>query len=233
MLVLSIALIPLLLAPLVLKLSDSTDAALMVADWTLWAIFALELGVKTYLSDQRSGYLKRHWFDVLIVALPFLRPLRVVRSARALRALRGLRLISLFTRNLHSVHAVFTERGLHYALLIISIVVVVSAGLVAVFEDDGQGTIQGFDDALWWAAATVTTVGYGDKVPDTPAGKGIGVFLMLTGITMFGLITANLAAFLAKPDSPTAEDAALDDIRTALRRLEEKIDQLASDRTAT
>ena len=48
-------------------------------------------------------------------------------------------------------------------------------------------------------------VGYGDTFPVTPAGRGIAGFLMITGIALFGVITANVAAFfmeLAKRRRP-------------------------------
>ena len=53
-------------------------------------------------------------------------------------------------------------------------------------------TIRTWPDALWWSITTVTTVGYGDKVPVTRAGRGVAVILMLTGIALLGVITASL-----------------------------------------
>src|SRR6185436_1390532 len=47
--------------------------------WFVWAAFAFELIVKTYLAPNRRHYLVTHWIDVLTVAVPFLRPLRVLR----------------------------------------------------------------------------------------------------------------------------------------------------------
>jgi hypothetical protein len=85
MLALSLAIIPLLVVPWAADLPRALDTAFVALDCSIWAAFALELAVKTYLVERHRDYLVRHWFDVLIVALPFLRPLRVVRSARALR----------------------------------------------------------------------------------------------------------------------------------------------------
>lgn len=48
-------------------------------------------------------------------------------------------------------------------------------------------------DAVWWAFATVTTVGYGDLVPATPEGRVISIFLMLMGTGLFVAHTALLA----------------------------------------
>lgn len=43
----------------------------------------------------------------------------------------------------------------------------------------------GFFSAVWWAIATITTVGYGDVVPLTTGGRAIGVILMYTGTALF------------------------------------------------
>jgi len=48
-------------------------------------------------------------------------------------------------------------------------------------------------DAVWWAAATVTTVGYGDLVPVTDAGRVIGIFYMFFGVTILGISLSVLA----------------------------------------
>jgi hypothetical protein len=47
-------------------------------------------------------------------------------------------------------------------------------------------------DALWRAVTTVTTVGYGGRFPTTPAGRGVGIALMLVGIALFGLLAGSL-----------------------------------------
>ncbi len=44
--------------------------------------------------------------------------------------------------------------------------------------------------ALWWAVQTVTTVGYGDVVPTTPAGRVVGAALMLTGLSLIPTLTS-------------------------------------------
>ncbi len=48
-------------------------------------------------------------------------------------------------------------------------------------------------DALWWGFATATTTGYGDITPVTLSGKVISIFLMLTGLALFGMFTALFA----------------------------------------
>jgi voltage-gated potassium channel len=65
-----------------------------------------------------------------------------------------------------------------------------------------------FADALWWGVVTLTTVGYGDIVPDTEKGRIAGTFLMLTGIATLGLISGTLASFFRVTPAGTAESDA-------------------------
>lgn len=224
LLVLSVAIIPLLVIPILFDVSAGVDRALLTVDWTIWAVFALELAAKTYLAPRRIRYLTTHWLDVVIVAVPFLRPLRVVRSARALRILRAGRAVTFLSRSIVVGRHIATEHGLQYALLVGGVLIVASAGMVTVFEHNAGGNINDFGTALWWASTTVTTVGYGDTFPVTPEGRGVAVFLMLVGITLFSLLTATIAAFFV--ESRESGAASVDDVMLKLADLEDEIRQL-------
>jgi voltage-gated potassium channel len=47
--------------------------------WITWGIFVVDIVVRLFLADERVRYLSRHWYDVLVLALPLLRPLRLLR----------------------------------------------------------------------------------------------------------------------------------------------------------
>jgi len=65
-----------------------------------------------------------------------------------------------------------------------------------------------YGDSLWWGVVTLTTVGYGDIVPETQKGRLAGVFLMLTGIATLGVISGTLASAFRSANRAAAEDAA-------------------------
>src|SRR5215213_9333567 len=47
--------------------------------WITWGLFVVDIVVRLVLADERVRYLVRHWYDVLVLALPLLRPLRLLR----------------------------------------------------------------------------------------------------------------------------------------------------------
>lgn len=196
MLVLSLAIIPLLVIPLIWNLSAGLEGTFFALDWILWGAFAVEYGIRLYLAPEKWAFIKRNKIDLLVVVIPFLRPLRVMRSARALRVLRAVRVVAFLARGMGAAKDVLTRHHLNYALAITMVAVFGAAFLVEAFERGAAGSnIQSLPDALWWAVSTVTTVGYGDSFPTTPAGRGVAVALMLLGIALFGFLAGNLASF--------------------------------------
>jgi voltage-gated potassium channel len=98
--------------------------------------------------------------------------------------------------------------------------------LVYAFERNAdEGSIHDFGTALWWGVTTITTVGYGDTFPVTNEGRAIAVFLMILGISLFGFLTANIAAFMVSQN----ETVSLDDLDRKLDRLEQQIQRLAQE----
>jgi voltage-gated potassium channel len=205
LLVLALAMVPLLVVPLLVDLPSQVDGTFVAADWFVWAVFAFEYVTRLVLSDNRWRYFRREWPNLLIVVLPFLRPLRVVRSARALRILRLSRLAAFAGEIGQEAKRFLVKHKLHYAVLITGVVIVGAAALTLALEEGHGGSINTFGDALWWAITTITTVGYGDKFPVTAAGRGVAAALMLAGITLFGVLTANLAAFMLEHDTAESQ----------------------------
>jgi voltage-gated potassium channel len=102
-----------------------------------------------------------------------------------------------------------------------------AAALADYFERGAGGSIKDFPTALWWAVTTITTVGYGDTYPVTAEGRGVGVLLMLVGITVFGLLTANVAAFFVGANQ-AEEPVTLRDLMAKLDAMQAQIEELRS-----
>ncbi len=67
------------------------------------------------------------------------------------------------------------------------IVIIIGAVAIFIVESPTDSSINTPLDAVWWTVATITTVGYGDKVPETVLGRIIGIFYMFFGVTLIAL----------------------------------------------
>ena len=172
------------------------------------AIFAVDLIVRFALAESRIRYLRSRWLDIIIVIIPFLRPLRLVMF------------LPMLMRALVGVQRIMGPFRAAYVLVVGLITVFLSAGLMLVLEDNSDGPIQTFGDALWWAITTITTVGYGDTFPVTSEGRALAAALMVVGISLFGVLTAGIAAYLVESATEEEEDEQSQKLDEILRRLE-------------
>jgi voltage-gated potassium channel len=220
MTVLAVVWLPVLVIPLVVHLSPTASDACNAIDYTVWAVFVIEYLVKLGLAPSRAHFVKTHILDLVVIAIPFLRPVR------ALRALRLIRSVTVAGEGLTRAKRLLTEHGLHYVLLAAVMVVFAGAAAELGFEQHAAGSnIHTYGEALWWAVVTVTTVGYGDRYPVSAGGRGVAVVLMLVGIGLLGVITANIASFFvtSKDTETTARLVALEGRLERIERLMEVI----------
>jgi voltage-gated potassium channel len=216
MMVITIFWIPVLIIPLVTPVHGGLDESLVAIDYTIWALFVIEYFVKFYLAPERWRYFKTHILDFIIVIVPFFRPLRVARLVR-LQVL--LRVSVLGGEAVRRARQVLTHKGFHFVVLFAAILIFLCAGLVTVAEKHAHGaSIHNYGQGLWWAIATVTTVGYGDRVPVSPMGQGVAVILMLVGIGLIGALTATVASYFMEQKS--------DETELRLQRIESLLEQL-------
>ena len=101
--------------------------------------------------------------------------------------------------------------------------------LVESFERGASdGNITSIPDPLWWAITTITTVGYGDRFPTTPGGRGVGMILMVVGIALFGLLAGSLASFFVEHREEEKVDPELE-ISQRLDRIEQSLAERKSE----
>jgi len=87
-------------------------------------------------------------------------------------------------------------------------------------EHTSNPKVDSYLDALWWAVATVTTVGYGDVLPQTVLGKFLGIGMMIFGSAIFCSFTALFASVLLRPDLLAVEKE-LEEVDKLLKEKEE------------
>jgi voltage-gated potassium channel len=94
---------------------------------------------------------------------------------------------------------------------------------VWIFDRKAIGSL---GDSFWWAMQTVTTVGYGDVVPENISGRVIGAVLMLNGIALIGIVTAVVTAVLVEQARRRRSESEEDEVAAALTRIEARLSRI-------
>ena len=170
---------------------------LEIVMWMTWCVFVLDYVANLWLAENRRQWFIRNLHELVIVALPFFRPLRLLRLVT---------LLSVLHRTVGG-----TLRGRVVTYVAGSAALLVFVGALAVLDVEQwapDAKILTFGDALWWATSTITTVGYGDMYPVTPIGRLVATALMMSGIAVLGVVTASIASWLVQRVEDTAESVA-------------------------
>ncbi|RAX18309.1 two pore domain potassium channel family protein [Pseudarthrobacter sp. AG30] len=179
------------------RLEGSGADWLEMVMWVTWCVFVLDYAANLWLAENRRQWFIRNLHELVIVALPFFRPLRLLRLVT---------LLSVLHRTVGE-----TLRGRVVTYVAGSAALLVFVGALAVLDVEQwapDAKILTFGDALWWATSTITTVGYGDMYPVTPIGRLVATALMMSGIAVLGVVTASIASWLVQRVEDTAESVA-------------------------
>lgn len=169
--------------------------------WGFWLIFLVDYAARFFFAPDKSDWMRGDIDDlIIVVGLPICN-LWATNVAPALLAL-----VLLWDLREHAAK-VFKQKRLMLALLVVvGTAMVVSVLVYSVEKNNPDATITSMKDALWWAAATITTIGYGDKTPVTIPGRLLAGILMLVGIGVFGVVAAALAAWFVAEDQQSEFD---------------------------
>jgi voltage-gated potassium channel len=219
---LSLSVLSLVLLAALAASSPSAGAReiLELADTAVCVVFLGDFLHSLATAESKRRYLLTWgWLD-LISSIPVvnaLRAARFARIARILRVLRGVRAAKVITAAIAERRA---QTGMVAALLLTAVVVVVGSVAVLHLETAGGGNIATAEDAVWWALATMTTVGYGDRYPVTTEGRVVAVCLMACGIAVFGVLSGFMASWFVAP-SGEKRDTEIAALRAELREVRE------------
>ncbi len=164
-------------------------------------------------------FLRTNVLDLLVIALPLLRPLRLLRLVTLLRVV-----------NRTATHQL---RGRVVSYVVGGSILLALIGALAILDAERGvpgSTIQTIGDAAWWAVTTMSSVGYGDMYPVTALGRWIAVGLMVSGIGILGTVTATLASWLTdrlREETAAAEQSVLTEVHALRDEIQSLRQQLA------
>ncbi len=217
------------IAELVLRsffpLREETLKILTWADYVVCAFFLLDFIVSLIHAQNRWRYLVTWgWVDLLssAPAVPLVRWGRVLRTVRLIRTMRTLKATHVLVRVILARRA---ESTFLAVCLLSMLALTIGSVTVLRVEDVPGANIKTPVDACWWALATMTTVGYGDKYPTTDGGRLVGAALMIMGVGLVGTFAGFVASWFhsAEQERQKAELFSLrDDIRALRAALEER-----------
>lgn len=167
-----------------------------ITDRIIWLFFVVETAVLTFLVRDKRRYLKTNWINLLVITVGIPVFWNHSFAVGALRSLRFLLLFGFLLEMSPTIRKTLAKNNLGLTLLVCAIIVAMAGISIAAIDP----AIDTPWDGIWWAWVTVTTVGYGDLVPETPQGKVFGGMLMALGLGLFSLITATFSAFLIERD---------------------------------
>jgi voltage-gated potassium channel len=189
-----------LIAYYLIPLPRPADEVLVILDTINAVILLGDFLIRLRVSHNRKRYffIEWGWLDFL-GSLPFSPLLRLFRILRSL----GLWLRLARTAG-SEVRLEARRRLAESALLMVAalvlLVVTFGALAIAIIEPPApNATIQSGSDALWYVIVSIATVGYGDEIPVTNAGRFVGAIVILVGVGAFSVLTSFIASrFLAR-----------------------------------
>ncbi|MFD9033596.1 potassium channel family protein [Streptomyces sp. NPDC059567] len=180
----------------------------LAMEWVVWGAFAVDYAVRLTLAPAKWQFVRGHPLDLLAVLLPLVQPLRLLRLVSTLLLVgRRARMAPQITLTTYVAGAV------------VGLLMFGSLAVLHVERTAPNGNIKTLGDAVWWSFTTMTTVGYGDHAPTTGLGRVLAVGLMLSGIALLGVVTANIAAwFISRFERDDAQDRRQTELLEALTR---------------
>ena len=187
------------------NLSEKERHWLYISEIVTIGIFTIEYLTRLILSKRKLSYIFSFFGIIdLIAFLPFYIGLGIdLRSLRAVRFVRLLRLFKMarYSKALQRFHRAFVISKEEIILFFFSACIMLYLAGVGIYYCEHEAQPKVFAsvfDGLWWAVATLTTVGYGDCYPVTAGGKIFTFFILLIGLGIISVPTGMVASALSK-----------------------------------
>jgi len=194
---------------------DHYQPLLYGLEWFFTILFTIEYLLRLYCVPSKPKYAFSFFgiVDLLAIMPTYLGLfVRGLSSLRVIRILRVLRIFRIFKLGNHTRQADILGQALYasrqkiivFLCFVLTLVVVIGALMYSI-----EGTLDdtGFTSipiSIYWAVVTLTTVGYGDISPQTPAGQVLAALVMLLGYSIIAVPTGIVTAQIAQKPKRTA-----------------------------
>lgn len=183
-------------------------------EWFFTVLFTLEYGMRLYVASNRVRYVTSFFgiIDLLSILptyfsifFPGTQYLLVIRFFRVLRIFRLLKLIKFVKEGEYVRNAVVaSSRKILFFLFFVMVTVSIIGALMYLIEGEEHG-FHSIPEGVYWAIVTITTVGYGDILPQTVPGRALAAMLMIIGYSVIavptGIVSAEMASMSEKIDA--------------------------------
>lgn len=182
-----------LTASFLLDLNTTYINFMLLFDTTLCWILIVSFIFKLLNSDDRKAYMRENYLDFLasipmdLVLLPF--SSLHISLINIVILVRFLRLLLLFKESYKYVKKFFKATSFDKVVALFIVIVVGSTFALEYFDP----AIPNLYYSLWFVFQTITTVGFGDVIPESPVGQLIALGLLMVGVLMFSIFTASFA----------------------------------------
>ena len=177
-----------------------------IAEWCFTVLFTIEYILRLLSVRHPTRYALSFFGIVDLLAtiptyvslfLPQAQYMLVIRTLRVLRIFRVFKLAKYLGEAQYLMQALKDSRRkiIVFLFTMLNIVVIVGA-LMYLIEGDAHG-FHSIPHSVYWAIVTITTVGYGDISPETPAGQALAAILMIIGYAIIAVPTGIVSSELA------------------------------------
>ncbi|MBR5706834.1 MAG: ion transporter [Bacteroidaceae bacterium] len=192
-------------------------AAIIVLEYVLSILFAIEYVLRVYCSPVKREYVLSFFGiidfmatvpQLLSIFFPPLRYLALMRTFRLFRIFRVLKLFSFLNEGyllLESIRKSLTKILVYFMFVVV--LVCILGTIMYIVESGTPGTkFTSIPTSIYWAIVTLTTVGYGDITPVTAFGKFLSGIVMILGYTIIAVPTGIVSATMIDTTKKKGKD---------------------------
>lgn len=183
-------------------------------EWVFTILFNLEYIIRIWSHPKRTNYIFSFWGVIDLISflptylslfLPGYHYFVIIRTMRFLRVFKVMKMMRFYKEALGLAKALRVSFYKVSVFLFVVVVITTIVGTLMFVVEDGQNGFSSIPQCIYWAIVTVTTVGYGDVVPQTVIGKVLSSFTMIIGYAIIAVPTGIITVEMSKQSRPTSK----------------------------